>query len=146
MVALIRLADELVRDYMRVNLERLKLRNIPTESKVHWWIHHYTRAVDITDGIIRILFRLPESYKKNQSELAHIISEQTKSSVEKQFREVKKVLWNNDIKLALEIKAPTDDPNAFGNQPTRKPVPRDLSNFMNEKFSMLEQADGAGKI
>ena len=59
LVALLRLGDELDRDYTRVKIERLKLWDIPLNSKVHWWIHHYTRAIGIQDGIICPYFRIP---------------------------------------------------------------------------------------
>jgi hypothetical protein len=68
LVSLLRLADELDRDYRRVNLDELKLWDIPTESKMYWWIHHYTKAISIENGRIKILFRVPIQYKNKSKE------------------------------------------------------------------------------
>jgi tetratricopeptide (TPR) repeat protein len=145
LVALIRLADELDRDYMRVDLERLKLHKISTDSKRHWWIHHYTKAVDIKDGIIRILFRIPELYKESETELANLIYLETKTSVEQQFAEVRDVLWKADIRLVLDINPPADDPEAFSSQPTLMPIPEDLLEDLSDRSDTQKKAVGAGK-
>lgn len=48
---------------MRVDLNELKLWDIPIASKMYWWMHHYTKAVSIENGRIKILFRVPNQYK-----------------------------------------------------------------------------------
>jgi len=102
LVSLLRLADELDRDYMRVDMDELKLWNIPIDSKVYWWMHHYTKAVPIENGRIKILFRIPTYYKNSQRKLDEIIFRKVVDSVREQVSEVKNVLWEEHIFLDFE--------------------------------------------
>ena len=63
--ALIRLGDELDADYRRVDMEVLKIIDIPTESKFYWWSHYYVQSISIDQGHIKLFFRFPEEYKNN---------------------------------------------------------------------------------
>jgi hypothetical protein len=57
LAALLRLGDELDADYRRVNMEVLKMRDIPPESKYHWWAHHYVQSVSIKNGTVELYFK-----------------------------------------------------------------------------------------
>lgn len=99
--ALLKLADELDRDHRRVNLNALKLWDIPPESKFHWWSHHYTQSIHIENGKIKIFFRFPKEYEK-ENKLPDIFIKKTKRSISDQLHEVYEILWENGIKLFLD--------------------------------------------
>ena len=61
--SLLRLGDALDLDYRRVEIEVLKLWDIPLESKFHWWTHHYISSVSIERGKIGVYLRFPEEYR-----------------------------------------------------------------------------------
>ncbi len=60
LAALLRFADELDIDYRRVDLEAMKLMNLPVESQLHWWKCYYVNGVSIEDEYIKIAYRLPQ--------------------------------------------------------------------------------------
>jgi hypothetical protein len=65
LTGLLRLGDELDADNRRIIMEVLKTRDIPIESKYHWWVHHYVRSVDIANGQITLRFDFPLQYEGN---------------------------------------------------------------------------------
>ncbi|RZB32737.1 MAG: hypothetical protein AEth_00415 [Candidatus Argoarchaeum ethanivorans] len=129
LVSLLRLADELDRDYTRVNLDELKSWNIPTDSKMYWWMHHYTKAVSIENGRIKILFRVPIQYENSQSNLDEIIFRTVIDGVNKQFSEVRDILWERGIKLYFEPGDPKADNNNYIGDPTLLLIPDDVIDY-----------------
>lgn len=59
LAALLRFADELDIDYRRVDLEQMKLLDLPLDSQLHWWKCHYVGGVTIVDEYIRVSYRFP---------------------------------------------------------------------------------------
>jgi hypothetical protein len=59
LAALLRFADELDIDYRRVDLEQMKLLDLPLDSQLHWWKCHYVSGVGIVDEYIRVAYRFP---------------------------------------------------------------------------------------
>jgi len=98
LAALLRLGDELDADHRRVNLEILKLREIPLKSKLHWWGHYYVQSVSIEGGRIKLYFRFPEMYK-NEAGVAALFRKRTCSSIRSQLDEVNNILFDNGIRL-----------------------------------------------
>ena len=141
LVALLRLADELDRDYLRVNLDELKSWNIPTDSKMYWWMHHYTKAVSIENRRIKILFRIPIQYKNSQRNLDEIIFRTVIDSVNKQLREVKNVLWEEGIYLDFESADPKADDNNYTEDPTVQLMQDDVIDYAI-KNRTLKTANG----
>jgi len=66
LAAFLRLGDELDADYRRVNMDLLKLRDIPVGSKYHWWAHYYVQSVFINNGTVTLHFRFPEEYRERE--------------------------------------------------------------------------------
>ena len=145
LVALLRLADELDRDYRRVSMDRLNLQDIPTESKVYWWMHHYTKAVDITNGIIKVMFRLPEIYREKSPEIAEFIFSESIEAIKNQLLEVHKVLWDEEIKLQLISNDPQSDAANFAEDPNLRLLPDELIDFLKEKNAMKRSAEDFGE-
>ncbi|TET31083.1 MAG: tetratricopeptide repeat protein [Candidatus Heimdallarchaeota archaeon] len=102
LAALLRLGDELDADFQRVNIEFLKLRQIPIESKYHWWAHHYVQSINIKKGRIKIHFRIPIEYK-DEPEIIDSICKKTEESIKSTFLEVYDTLFQHEIKLYREI-------------------------------------------
>jgi hypothetical protein len=63
LAALLLIADEMDLDSRRVNLDDLLRINIPPESKLHWWRHHYVDAVSIEGHTPHIHMTLPRLYE-----------------------------------------------------------------------------------
>jgi len=67
LAVLLIVADELDLDKTRVNMEALQRIDIPVESKLHWWCHHYVDAVRIESLTPYIYLSLPEEYNGLQT-------------------------------------------------------------------------------
>jgi len=65
LAALLRLADALHIAFDRINAKELRIRELPLDSKLEWWLHYYVSGVapDIKNGFIWIDFRVPSSYQ-----------------------------------------------------------------------------------
>lgn len=97
LAALLKLADGLDRDYRRVKIKELKFWPIPTESKFHWWTHHYTQSVTIKDGRIKLYFRFPEEYR--ESKIKDVFIKNTQRLIKEELEAVSDVLWDPGIRL-----------------------------------------------
>jgi HD superfamily phosphodiesterase len=60
LAALLRFGDELDIDHRRVDLEQMKLLDLPLESQLHWSKCHYVSGVSIADEYIRVSYRFPQ--------------------------------------------------------------------------------------
>ena len=60
LAALLRFGDELDMDHRRVDLEQMKLLDLPVESQLHWGKCHYVSGVSIVDEYIRVSYRFPQ--------------------------------------------------------------------------------------
>lgn len=96
LAAMLRLADELDVDRRRVNIDLLKVQEIETLSKLHWWKHHYVEGAHIEQGTILLHFRLP-SPKYAEPVVKYVIER-----IEREERELRDILWVNDVKLRLK--------------------------------------------
>jgi len=63
LATLLIIADELDLDRRRVDLDTLSRINIPDDSKVHWWCHHYVDGVSISGHTPRVHMTLPRAYE-----------------------------------------------------------------------------------
>jgi len=100
LAALLKLADELDRDYRRINIKELKFWPLPIVSKFHWWTHHYTQSVTINDGRIKLYFRFPEEYR--ESKIKDVFIKNTQHLIKEELEEVSDVLWDYGIRLTLD--------------------------------------------
>ena len=131
LAALLRLGDELDADYRRVNMEVLNMRNIPPESKYHWWAHHYVQSVSIRKGIVELYFRFPEEYK--DSDIIKALRKKVVESVQKQYQEVYYILDGYGIRLYRDVKVADDEYLPAG----LEPVPPDLMKYIDENVLKL---------
>ena len=119
--ALLRLGDELDADYRRVDMEVLNIIDIPTESKFYWWSHHYVQSISIEQGHIKLFFRFPEEYKKNN--IVEVFQTKRKESLRKQFLEVYDIFDSYGVRLYRDVEM--EDTNYLSSG-SLKPVPPDL--------------------
>ena len=131
LAALLRLADELDADYRRVNMEVLKMREIPPESKYHWWAHHYVQSVSIKNGAVELYFRFPEEYKG--SDIIKALRNKVVESVQKQYQEVYYILDGYGIRLFRDVKVAEDEYLPAG----LEPVTPDLKEYIDENVLKL---------
>ncbi|MGC1120642.1 MAG: tetratricopeptide repeat protein, partial [Candidatus Methanofastidiosia archaeon] len=127
LAALLRLGDALDADYQRVNMDYLLLREIPVESKYHWWCHHYVQSVLIQKGHIELYFRIPEEYKN--SKVIVVIERRIKESVSEALFDVYDILDNHGIRLypSIEIRSVEFLPEG-----SLQAIPDDLYEFIEE--------------
>jgi tetratricopeptide (TPR) repeat protein len=139
LAALLRLGDELDADFRRINIDILKIRDIPPLSKYHWWAHHYVQSVEIKKGIITLYFRFPEIYQGGH--LIDALSGKIIESVRKQYLEVYDLLYNYGISLYRDIKH-LDKYQSSG----LEPVPQDLLDYINANvLKSMDDSDELGK-
>lgn len=134
LVSLLRLADALDRDYMRVDLNELNLWNIPTDSKKYWWVHHYTQGISIKNGKIKIFFRVLIQYKDHLLAIDEIIFRTVIDSVKKQLSEVHDILWNEGVKLYFEQGKPQADDNNYTNETTVQLLSDEVLHYVTGKL------------
>lgn len=137
LAALLRLGDELDADYRRAPLDVLKFRDIPINSKYHWWAHHYVGSINIDDGKITITFRIPSMYKG--SNIIYALTENIRISVERQRKDVYKILWDCGLKLYEEIECYEDYSEI------QEEIPKDLENHINGLLSKKKIWDDLSK-
>ncbi len=130
--ALLKLADELDRDFSRVNINELQLWNIPPDSKFHWWTHHYTQSIQIKNGTIKLFFRFPKQYCDD--EIKDIFIKKTISSIKDQLDEVYSLLWDNNVKLNLDDDIKIDCSNVV-----LETIPDDLLEYINQSKSKTDK-------
>ncbi len=123
LAALLRLGDELDADFRRVNIEILKIRDIPPLSKYHWWAHYYVQSVEIKRGIVTLYFRFPEDYRGDQ--IIEALQGKIIESVRSQYLEIYDLLYDNGINLYRDIKhIETFQPSGLD------PIPNDLLDYI----------------
>lgn len=69
LVALLRLADQLYIESLRINLDRLQAAPLDMHDKARWWMYHYAQTLPIDKGNIRFHYLLPSVH---QPYLGHI--------------------------------------------------------------------------
>ncbi|MGD0951112.1 MAG: tetratricopeptide repeat protein [Methanotrichaceae archaeon] len=123
LAALLRLGDELDADFRRVNIEILKIRDIPLVSKYHWWAHYYVQSVEIKRGIVTLYFRFPEDYRGEQ--IIGALQGKIIESVRSQYLQIYDLLYDSGINLYRDIK------HIEKFQPSGlEPIPSDLLEYI----------------
>ena len=128
LAALLRLGDELDLDFRRVNVTTLKMRQIPVESKFHWFSHYYIQSVQIKKGKIKLWYRFPEKYRE-QEQLTNIFCKKTYESVKKQFLEVYDILDEYGLRLYKDIQV---EKKNFSFEGELELIPDDLNDYINK--------------
>lgn len=132
LAAILRLCDELDADFSRVKMEVLKLKDIPTESKFHWWLHHYVENISIKNSIIEVSFRIPEVYKKTLIE--KVIKQKVISSIKYQLAEVLRLLFDYDLRLLPDVDSDVEYyPSGL------ELLPDDLKEYIEKFFSKMDE-------
>jgi hypothetical protein len=97
LAALLRFGDELDIDHRRVDLERMKLMDLPVESQLHWWKCHYVSGVSIVDETIRIVYRVP----RDHPDYAELIVPLVETDVRARLAELEEIFRADAVKVAL---------------------------------------------
>lgn len=91
LAALLRLADELDKDYRRVpNVQELNKPWVPSESKVHWYPCHYVESVNINEGLINFSFAFPLRRTEYAEPIIYLVKEKAKDTA----AEIQSILWS----------------------------------------------------
>lgn len=138
LASLLRLADELDSDYRRVNMKKLMIKDIPMESKYHWWCHYYVQSIYIKSGCINIFFRFPEEYR--DSTLENLLKQKTVDSIHKHLSDVYDVFYRSGIKIYPEPKICSEDYQLDG---ILYPLPEDLKEYILSKKMGLHHLDNS---
>lgn len=102
--ALMRLGDALDIDFRRVFIDKLKVFSIPTESKFHWFTHHYIKSVVLTQLKVQITLQYPEEYQSNEMGfLRDFIKEHVENEISDQIDELYDLLDNNGIRIYRSV-------------------------------------------
>ncbi len=124
---LLRLGDALDADFRRVNMNILKLRKIPVESKSHWWFHHYVQSVDITKGHIQIYYRFPSEYKNNK--ILDVFRNKIQESIQGQLTQVYDLFEKYSLRLYPRIEIMEESYTPEGQLEL---ISDDLKNYINQ--------------
>ena len=85
--ALLRLADELDRDYKRVNMDLLKTMQVSQTSRLHWWRCHYISAVSVRNGIITATCEVPDE------DYSYLLKISVERELNQELAKVQEFLW-----------------------------------------------------
>ncbi|MBN1138408.1 MAG: SUMF1/EgtB/PvdO family nonheme iron enzyme [Anaerolineae bacterium] len=97
LAALLRFADALDLDHQRVDLDQMKLMNLPLESQLHWWRCYYVSGISIVDEYIRIGYRLPPGRPAYQDLIIPLVE----GEVRRQLSDLEEILRADGVKVAL---------------------------------------------
>ena len=97
LAALLRFADALDLDHRRVDLELMKLLDLPLESQLHWWRCHYVSGVSIVDEYIRIAYRLPQE----RPDYEQLIVPLVETDIRREMADLEEILRAHAVKVAL---------------------------------------------
>jgi type II secretory pathway predicted ATPase ExeA len=132
---LLRIADEFDLDNQRINLEELQRVNICTDSKFHWWLHHYTDSVEIKNENIHIYLKFPEHFEIH---LINLIWYKMLHKLEKAFT-IKEdidhlidIFYENNIKLHLK----REPIIAYDHAGSKQTIPQELEEYILNTLSM----------
>lgn len=134
LAALLRFGDALDVDYRRVNMDILKLREIPVESKYHWWFHHYVQSILIEKEHIKLYFRFPKRYRRDK--IIGVFYYKVGKSILDALVEVYGILEKYGVRLfpGVEIKEETYVPEG-----ELELIPHDLSEYINTYILRIKE-------
>lgn len=72
---LLRVGDALDADKNRCKIETLDYKNIPVESRVHWYRHFYTKSIKCENKNISILFEFPDEEEWSENVEEYFVGE-----------------------------------------------------------------------
>ncbi len=98
LAALLRFGDELDIGFQRVDMEMLKLWDLPLESQLHWWKCYYVGGVSIEDEDIRISYRFP----LDRTDYEKIIVPLVEKEIRAKHAALEAIFRANKIKVALK--------------------------------------------
>lgn len=121
LAALLIIGDELDLSGSRVDLDRLREMPISTESKLHWWKHHYVDRCWVEHGHIKISMAVPTDY---DGLVARSLGDLATKAVRRQLAKdaITDVLARNGV--ALRLDQPVIDLDAQGR---KQPLPPELA-------------------
>ena len=134
LAALLKLADGLDADFRRVNIDLLKVKEIPVESKFHWWFHYYVQSIFIEKGHIRLYFRFPEEHCEDGT--ADIFCERVEESILNLLDGVYDILENYGLRLYPNVKI--EERNCLSNN-SLEPIPDDLLEYINRDILKIKE-------
>lgn len=92
--AMLRLADALDLDYRRVIMDNLRLEQVSSTSRLHWWCCDYVEGVAIRQGAILVECAVPSE------DYAYYIRTSLENEVRAEVEKVRPFLWPH-VKLAV---------------------------------------------
>ena len=137
LASLLRLGDALDQDFRRVNMNVLKIYDIPLDSKFYWWAHYYVSSIDVKEGKIKVYFRFPEEYKETRE--AGAFRQYTIQSIRKHLSEVYNILYRYGIRLYHDVEVEGE-----GYDPTLEKTPDDLLEYI--KQNILNSIEGSQEL
>jgi hypothetical protein len=97
LAALLRFADELDIDHRRVDIEAMKLLDLPVESQLHWWRCHYVGGVGLVDGYIRVSYRFPQDRPDYETLIVPLVE----TEIRAKLADLEEIFWADGVKVAL---------------------------------------------
>lgn len=131
---ILRIADALDMDHRRVDMTKLKLYNIPIDSKVHWWMHHYIKSVRVEDGKITISFDFPTSVSPP---IAKYFAGRARRNVTSELDMHHDILWQGMVFLDLD----SDNSVSTSFEPgmSKLPLPEELETHISSILAKMER-------
>ncbi len=127
---LLRVADTLDFDHRRVNMERLNLYDIPLESKIHWWAHHYVKSVRVEQGKIRVAFAFPDTLPPPISKffIRWVIDK-----INDELNRHQDLFWDERIFLKMDESVPAS--SSFEQGMGKVPLPTELQEEISRQIA-----------
>jgi hypothetical protein len=127
LTAVLCLADGLDLDYRRVDLEMLKVLDVPPEQSLDWWLHHYVSGVQVRDEYVRITYRVPVGKPDYERALPELVEHNLRA----EFRALRDTFRLYGVKVDL---AP---PTTVRPMRTVKPLPSELWAVVQRRLAHL---------
>ena len=80
-----------------MDLEQLKLLDLPVESQLHWWKCHYVAGVSLVDEYIRVAYRFP----KDRPDYEELIIPLVENEIRAKHAALEPIFRANAVKIAI---------------------------------------------
>lgn len=126
LTALLCLADGLDLAYRRVDLEQLKLLDVPPDEALDWWLHHYVSGVQVRDEYVRITYRVPHDKPDYERALPELVEHNLRA----EFKVLRDTFRLYGVKV--DLASPTVSPRRLV-----KPLPPELWTVAQRRLAHL---------
>ncbi|EGT3613832.1 hypothetical protein E5N06_10895 [Clostridium perfringens] len=128
---LLRVGDALDADKNRCKIQVLDYKNIPVESRIHWYRHFYTKSIKCESKNVSILFEFPEAEEWTECVETYLVDESI-FWIKRNVQElINSKLFNDNIRSNF-LKYSVENSSKYG---IKKSIDEETTNLIKTRIS-----------